>query len=387
MSQYDFDRIVDRRHTGCFKWDSLIARYGENDIIPMGVADMDFLTYPGITEALQRRAAQGVFGYSWDERGELAPVIVRHYRAKGYRVGEDDVVLATGVVYALDLAVKTFTAPGDKILLLSPYYPPHLAVITTNHRTPVLSPMVPRHQHFEIDWDDLAAKADGAKMFILCHPHNPTGRMFSQEELTRLSEFCRQRGILVVSDEIHSDFAISRPFIPASAASDYFYEQGITITSLTKTTSTSGLKLAYCFIHNADLRRRFTEAVGCSGLSSVNCLVIPAAEEFLEHGGEWEREVVEYLRENSRTALEFLHTNLPRITVYPNEGTYLLWLDMSSYDLPREKMADVLTQQARVQLNVGSDYGAPDFLRMNTACPRSLLKQALQRLYDYLKDK
>lgn len=386
--KYDFDNYVERKHTDCVKWDSLIEEFGENDIIPMGIADMDFLTFPKISEALVKRAQHGVFGYTTSVDGILKPHIYKHYAKKGYMLEESDITVVTGVIYALDLCVKLFTKPNDKILLASPYYPPHRSVIESNDRVMVETAMMVRDDKYVLDMEDIRAKADDSvKMFILCHPHNPTGRIFSEEEIKEIADLCEQKNIMIISDEIHSDFAMFRDFVPAMNISEYIRNQGITVTSLTKTFSLSGLKVAYCFIHNEELRERFNKACGHTGIKSVNIFGIEACKAALDEGEQWEREVVDYLRENSNLALEYFRERIPSVKAYVNEGTYVIWLDMRESGLDLDNLNRDILDNARVQLNNGDWFGARGFQRMNVACPRFMLLEALKRLEKYVNKK
>lgn len=385
--KYNFDEIINRKNTECVKWDSLTSKYGDNDIIPMGIADMDFLTFPGITEAIIKRANHGIFGYNYDTEGYLAPYIQKRYGEKGYQLEKDDIVVVTGVVYALNLIVETFTEPHDKILLFKPYYPPHIGIIEQNDRELVEIELTPQGDEFIFNLNSIKDKVDDkVKMLILCHPQNPTGKIFTQEELKEISNFCQERNIIVVSDEIHSDFAMTREFVPAMSASDYIRDHGITVTSLTKTYSIPGLKIAYCFIRNSELREKFKKACAFTGMTSVNVFGIEACKAALSQGQQWEGEVVEYLKDNCKYVLDFVRENIPSIKAYPNEGTYLVWMDMRNSGIPIENMNTTIIEKARVQLNDGATFGAPGWQRMNVATPRSILKQALERLAEYINN-
>ncbi|MCR5066775.1 MAG: PatB family C-S lyase [Erysipelotrichaceae bacterium] len=385
----DFDEILQRRGTNCHKWDSLVSKYGDdNDIIPMGVADMDFPCSDEIIEALKKKLDDRAFGYSNDSLAGLRELIVERYNARGYDITGEDIVIATGVVYAINNVINTFSRPGDRIILPAPYYTPFRPLIEENGRRVLECPPAIRNGRYEMDLAAIENEMDETvSMFILCNPHNPTGRIYDEDELRQVADFCQKHRLYIINDEIHADFALNKPMRSILNISEYTRSHAFTFLSATKTFNLAGLKMSFGFITDPDCRQKYHKQAGLSGLESVNSLVPEAMKAAYRSSGLWEEKLIEYLRNNCSYACQFIKERLPQITVYPNEGTYLLWLDMRNCGIEPEKLNEYLISEAHVQLNDGTWYGSrfAGWQRMNCALPFSQLKEALQRIEKALK--
>lgn len=379
-----FDEIIERRHTNCYKWDSLIEKYGENnDIIPMGVADMDFASSQAIQKALHDKINERAFGYIADPLKDLGELIISRYRQRGYHVSKEDIVLSTGVVHAINNAIRAFSKENDTIILPAPYYTPFQQLIEGNGRKMLLCPMVIRNGRYEMDLETLEKQVDEqTRLFILCNPHNPTGRIYDRSELEQLAEFAQRHQLMIISDEIHADFSLHKEVFPMMEVNEYARNHTLTFLSATKTFNLAGLKMSFGFITDPKLRQIFHQQSLHTGLESVNSLAVSAVTAAYRDSSEWEKELVDYLRTNCDYAVGFIRQKLPEVRVYPNEGTYLLWLDMRDCGIPFEQLNDYLIKHARVQLNDGSHYGQAfaGYQRMNCALPLSQLKEALSRI-------
>ena len=388
MNMADFDRILQRTGTNCYKWDSLVDRFGEdNGIIPMGVADMDFPCSEEILEALKRKIDDRAFGYDNDPLSGLRELIVERYNARGYDITADDIVIATGVVYAINNVINAFSKPGDRIVLPVPYYTPFRSLIEKNGRVVLECPLVIRNDRYEMDLAAIEDQVDEeTTMFIFCNPHNPTGRIYDDDELKQVADFCARHHLYIINDEIHADFTLNKPMRTIMNVDEYTRTHTFTFLSATKTFNLAGMKMSFGFIKDAGCREKYHKQAGMTGLESVNVFAPVAMKAAYEASSKWEEELIDYLRRNCQFACDFIHQHLPQITVYPNEGTYLLWLDMRRCAIEPDKLNERLLTEARVQLNDGTHYGRQfaGFQRMNCALPLSQLKEALERIEKFL---
>ncbi|MGI6510446.1 MAG: MalY/PatB family protein [Erysipelotrichaceae bacterium] len=385
---YNFDKIINRKNTNCYKWDSLTAKYqGVEDIIPMGIADMDFKVCDEIEQALRERINHPVYGYSYDVNSELAPIIFERYKNRGYNIELDDIIVATGVVYIITHIIRTFTNKNDKIVLPTPYYTPFGRVIESNDRVILPCQMKLVDGVYKMDLAGIEDQIDEyTTMFIFCNPHNPTGRIFDKEEMSELADFCQRHNLLVISDEIHGDFTLTKPFYPFININEFAKNNTFTVSSCTKTFNLAGLKVAFCIISNPELKEKYQAAAVHTGLGSVNVFGIEAIKAAYQKGGRWEEEMLEYLRGNRQYVLDFFEKNLPAIKVNPSEGTYLLWIDFTESGKNIDDIQDILINECRVELNDGRMYGGyVGFGRMNIALPRCCLVEACDRIYSVFK--
>lgn len=383
--KYDFDTVIDRRGTKCLKYDFARERGKSEDVLPLWVADMDFRTAPEILERLEKTIQHGIFGYS-EGKDDYFQAVASWYQSRfGWDVKRNWLVKTPGVVFALAAAVRAFTEEGDAVLLQQPVYYPFSEVILDNRRSLVNSPLKLAGDRYEMDFQDFEEKIEEnqVKLFLLCSPHNPVGRVWEEWELRKLGEICRKHHVIVVSDEIHSDFTYpGHEHHVFASLSPELADITITCTAPSKTFNLAGLQISNIFIPNTDLRHRFKKAVAAAGYSQVNLMGLVACQAAYEEGGEWLAQLKEYLLGNLAFVREYLKTHIPEIRLIEPEGTYLLWLDFRGLHLTEEQREDLIVRKAHLWLDSGAMFGidGEGFERINIACPRAVLKQALAQL-------
>lgn len=382
---FDFDKVIDRRGTNCLKYDFAVERGRKEDILPLWVADMDFQTAPGIQERLRAAVDHGIFGYS-DGKADYFAAVSSWYREKfGWETKEEWLIKTPGVVFALAAAVRAFMEKGDRVLIQQPVYYPFSEVIRDNGRVLINSPLKQVNGRYEMDFEDMERKIteNQVKLFLLCSPHNPVGRVWTEEELKKAGELCVKHGVLVVSDEIHSDFTYPGVAHHVFAGlSPEFARISVTCTAPSKTFNIAGLQVSNIFIPDPELRARFQKAVDAVGYSQVNLLGLLACQAAYETGEEWLSAVKEYIYGNLCFLREYLKENLPEIRLVEPEGTYLVWLDFGALGLTEEQRQELIEEKAGLWLDSGAMFG-PDgegFERVNIACPRETLQKALDQL-------
>ncbi len=384
--QYDFETRVERRGTGCLKWDAYEARGHTADELPLWVADMDFRVMPEALEALQERVAHGVFGYTMPTDAYYESVLGWLERHHGWRPERAWTLHAPGVVFALATAIRAYTQPGDYVLIQPPVYYPFRLMIENNGRRVAASPLVRGADgRYEMDFDgfERALEQSGAKLFILCSPHNPVGREWTAAELRRIGEICLEHGVTVVSDEIHADFA--RPgftHVPFAALGEEFAQNVVLCTSPSKTFNLAGLQICNVFIPNEDLRAAFGRELGRTGYDEPSCLGACAAQACYEHGDEWFSQLKEKLEENY-ALVEGAVARTPGLALTPLESTYLPWIDCSGLNLADDAaLTEFITRGARLWLDMGTMFGneGSGFIRLNIASPTAMVQEACDRL-------
>ena len=383
--RFDFDRVIDRRGTDCIKFDFAEAFGLPADVLPLWVADMDFPAPEGVLEALRARVDHGIFGYS-DAKPDYFEAVSGWFETRfGWETRPDWLVRTPGVVYALAMAVRAFTAPGEAVLIQPPVYHPFYDVARTNDRRLVECPLVLREGRYEIDFDafEAAVTENDVKLFILCSPHNPVGRVWTCDELRRVGEICLKHGVIVASDEIHCDFTWpEHPHTPFIKAVPEMAGRAIVCTAPSKTFNLAGLQASNIFIPDAGLRERFTREIRRTGFSSLNCLGLEACKAAYRTGGEWLDALKDYLRGNLDYLRDFLATELPSIRLVEPEGTYLAWVDCSALGLKPDEIHDLIANRAKVWLDDGNIFGkcGEMYQRIVLACPRATLEEGLRRL-------
>lgn len=388
---YDFDRIVDRRGTNCLKYDFAKERGKREDVLPLWVADMDFQTAPEILEQLKQAVDHGIYGYSEPKEGYFRAVQHWYEKHFGWHVERSWLIKTPGVVFALAMAIKAFTKEGDAVLLQQPMYYPFSEVIRDNDRVLINSPLKLKDGHYEIDFEDLEEKiqANSVKLFLLCSPHNPVGRVWQEWELRKLGDICLRHGVLVVSDEIHSDFTYEGHVHHVFAnLSPEISDITVTCTAPSKTFNLAGLQVSNIFISNAKLRKQFKKAVDAAGYSQLNLMGLVACQAAYEKGEPWFKALKAYLAENLEFVRVYLKNHLPQISLVEPEGTYLIWLDFRRLGLTEAQREDLIVNKAHLWLDSGAMFG-PDgegFERINIACPRAVLKKALEQLEKALRE-
>lgn len=382
----DFDAVVNRKDTDCLKFDFAVKRGRPADVLPLWVADMDFKTSDRILEEIHRRIDHGIFGYT--ETGDAYFEAVSGWLKKHHNleIKQDWIIKTPGIVFALAMAVKAYTKEGDAVLIQQPVYYPFSEVIADNGRVVVSSDLVLNSVgKYEIDFDDLEQKIkeNQIKLFLLCSPHNPVGRVWTEEELKRIADICVRHEVIVISDEIHADFVYDgykhTPLLNVDARiADYC----VTCTSPAKTFNLAGLQISNIIIPNEGVRKQFKKQVDAAGYSQANTIGIVACEAAYRYGEEWYDALRQYLQENLDFVREYLKNNLPQIKLIEPEGTYLIWLDFSALGLSATALEDLVVNKAKLWLDSGAIFGKVGigFQRINIATNRSVLKEALDRI-------
>ncbi len=387
--EFDFDRVIDRRNTGSVKWDLAEARLGYHDIIPMWVADMDFRAPEPIIEALRKVADLGIYGYAARMPSYYDAFISWMSQRFNWEIRQEWIEFTPGVVPAINLAVRAFTQPGDEVIVQTPVYYPFFSAITCNGRTVLDNPLRLENGRYVMDLAGLEKKmSPRTRLVLLCSPHNPGGRVWNKEELMALGELCLKHDIIVVSDEIHSDIVYHGfSHTVFATLSPEFAQNSIVCTGVSKTFNLAGLAISNIVIPNADLRKRFHDEVAGCGLTLSNIFGLAAAEAAYRHGKPWLEALLNYLEGNLDYLTDYIVSNIPGIKVIRPQGTYLAWLDCRGLPISGERARNFMLAEARVGLEEGTIFGAKEvgFWRMNFACPRSILKQAMERIETAVK--
>jgi len=380
--KYNFDDIIDRSNSYSIKHEPS-WRGKPDDVLPMWVADMDFTTPPCVQEALARRARHGIFGYSEPDTAYF-DVVGKWFKERfNWDTQRDWLLITPGVVNALYIAIRALTKPGDGVVIQQPVYYPFEAAIRQTGRELLVNELAYSDEHYNIDFQDFEEKIKQAKLFIMCNPHNPVGRVWVKDELTRMGEICLRHGVIVISDEIHEDFIFpGNKHLVFAALSDDFADMTVTCTSPSKTFNLAGLLHANIFISNKIMRDKFKEEYAHSGLSQPGLMGLDACKAAYEGGTEWLSQLLDYLAENMLLVKSYLSKNIPKIKFIEPEGTYLAWLDCNELGLSAKKLDDVIVNNGKLWLSAGYSFGkgGAGFERMNVACPRSVLQNALERL-------
>lgn len=385
MAHYDFDRVIDRRGTGCEKWDFMEAVFKAKDLVPLWVADMDFASPPEVVRALVRRAEHGVFGYTGYTDGYFNAVTGWMLRRHGWEIRREWVVPCPGVVPALNALVRTFTRPGDRVIVQQPVYHPFMLAAENNGRRVINNELRLDGGRYVMDLDDLEKKAAAhrARMLILCSPHNPVGRLWTRGELEELGRVCADHGLLVVSDEIHSDLVLGgRRHVPFASVSDALAARSVVCTAPSKTFNLAGLQTANLIIPDAKLRAEYIAAQEECGFFSANAFGAVALEAAYAHGEEWLDALIGYIEANLRFLADYITDRLPGVRLIEPEATYLAWLDFRDLGMDSRALKDFLRRRAAVALGEGHIFGrgGEGFARVNMACPRALLEEGFDRL-------
>ena len=380
----DFDKIIDRKNTKSLKYDFAVPMGMTEDVLPLWVADMDFQVSSYIQEALMRRVEHGIFGYS-DVQEEYFGVVRKWMeRRHGWQVRPEWMVKTPGIVFALSIAVKAFTEPGDSVLIQQPVYYPFQKTVGVNGRKAVSNTLLYKDNRYYIDFEDFEEKVvkEKIKLFILCNPHNPVGRVWQPEELTRLGDICRRHHVIVVSDEIHADFVFQGKHHVFASLKKEYEEMTVTCTSPSKTFNLAGLQLSNIFISNPELKKAFCRQMEMTGYNEINVMGLIAGEAAYRDGDEWYKAMLEYVGKNIEFAREYVEKNIPGVTMAEHEGTYLIWLDFNGLGLTAEELEDLIVHQAKLWLDGGTMFGSggAGFQRVNAACPRKILAEALERI-------
>jgi cysteine-S-conjugate beta-lyase len=382
--RYDFDHVIERRGTGSLKWDTVERSTGVADALPLWVADMDFKAPDAVLDALRARVEHGIFGYTVKTGSCYRAIIGWMQRRHGWAIERDWILFSPGVVPALNLAVQAYTRPEDRVIVQTPVYYPFSAAVVNNGRELVTNTLIEEGGAYRIDFDGLEQSIDErTRMLIFCSPHNPVGRVWRRDELENLAEICVRNHLVVVSDEIHADLVMKgHTHLPLATISPAVASLTVTCTAPNKTFNVAGLQAGNVIISNPELRDRFRAVLTSAGLTMANILALAASEAAYDHGEEWLEQLLEYLHGNYLFLRTFVEQRMPRVKATPLEGTYLAWLDFRGCGLGDPELKTLLLQKARVWLDAGPMFGpgGEGFQRINIACPRSVLAQALERI-------
>jgi len=383
--RYDFDEVINRKGTSSIKYDFAVERGKPVDVLPLWVADMDFRTPPMVIDALTKVSQHGIFGYS-DIKHDYFQAVYNWFMSRfDWKTDPSWLVKTPGVVYALATAIRSLTNEGDAVIIQQPVYYPFSSTILANNRKLINNALIYNNGSYYIDFEDFEQKIieHKVKLFIMCSPHNPIGRVWSADELIRLGDICVKHGVIVISDEIHADFTYegNKHFIFSKLKSE-FLNNSIICTAPSKTFNLAGLQVSNIFIANKNIRNMFQKEINRTGYSQLNTMGLIACQAAYEHGADWLDELKAYLAGNLQLAREFLGKRLPQVKLIEPQGTYLIWLDFQELKLSDEQLEDLIVNRAKLWLDAGTMFGSEGsgFQRINIACPRAILEQALNQL-------
>mgnify|MGYP000277779671 FL=1 len=385
--KYDFDKTIDRRATNSYKWDS-----APEGVLPMWVADMDFRTAPAIIDALQKRVAHGIFGYTRVPDAYYDAVTSWFSRRHGWDIDREWIIYTSGVVPAVSAVIKALTVPGDKVIVQTPVYNCFFSSIRNNGCEIVSNPLRRTADTYKMDFDALerCAADPRTKVMLLCNPHNPAGRVWTPDELTRLGNICLRNGVTVVADEIHCELVYQGfKYTPFASLSDAFLHRSVTCVSPSKAFNIAGLQIANIVAFDNDLRSRIDKAININEVCDVNPFGVAATIAAYNEGEEWLNQLVDYLHGNYEAMAEFCRRELTEFPITRLEGTYLVWMDCSSLGMSSDALEHALLDDARLWLNAGTMYGAEGegYMRWNIACPRSVMLDGLNRFLNFVRSR
>lgn len=387
MENYNFDEIVNRRGTNCVKWDV----ENEDGIIPMWVADMDFPAAPAIRKAVEARAKHGVYGYTIVPDSYYRAITSWFKRRHGWTIDKEWIIYTTGVIPAISAAIKALTMPGEQVLIQTPVYNCFFSSIKNQGCQILENPLKRNGNSYVVDWDDFERKCADEKttVFLLCNPHNPSGRVWTKAELARMNEICLRHRVAVVSDEIHCELVMpGNKFTPFAAVNEDCKTNGVTLNSPTKNFNIAGLQIANIVCANPVWRRRIDRAINIFEVCDVNPFGPVALEAAYNDSENWMDELNEYLFANYQLLCDTFAKELPQYEVMRLEGTYLVWVDVRPSGLTSDEVAEKLLKEGKVQVNSGTMYGqttGEGYVRINIACPRATLIEGLKRMVNVLK--
>ncbi|RYG74507.1 pyridoxal phosphate-dependent aminotransferase [Lentibacillus lipolyticus] len=379
-----FDKVHDRTNTRSVKWDMREAVFQAGDVVPMWVADMDFQAPQAVNDALMDRAKHGIYGYTVIDEDVKNSIVNWVSRRHNWVIQGEWLSFSPGVVASLHMAVQAFTEPGDSILIQTPVYTPFYNVIESHDRHIVKNPLQKNDQYYQIDFDDFEEKLKtGVKAFLLCSPHNPVGRVWTEEELKEMARLCVKHNVLILSDEIHADLIYpGETHTPIASLSEAIAAQTITFMSPSKTFNLAGLQASYIITSDKQKRDQLDSQLHKQGHHMINAMGNTAMEAAYRHGEEWLDELRVVLEKNKAYVIRRLEEETDKLNITRSEGTYLLWIDCSKLGLDSKALKTFMSKTAGVGLNSGADYGEEGeyFMRMNIACPHDTLQEGVERL-------
>lgn len=382
--KYDFDRVVDRSNTGSVKTDLLKEVFGSDDLIPLWIADMDFLSPPEITEALKERVEHGLFGYVKPGQEYFDSIVNWLKRKHNWSVSPQNISFVPGVVKGFAFAIDAFTEVGDKIIIQPPVYPPFKATSEGLNREIINNPLILEDGRYRMDFDHLRtlAKTD-CKMLILCNPQNPSGRIWTKEELAELAEICYDNDIIVISDEIHADLALpGNKHVAFATVSEKAAQNSITLMAPSKTFNIAGVVSSFAVVENKKNRDKYFNYLNARQLGKGSIFGYLAAQTAYEEGEEWLSQALEYIQKNIDFVDDYLKANIPQIQIMKPEASFLIWLDCREMNLSQPELENFFIQKAKLALNSGTMFGreGEGFMRLNVGCPQITLEKALENL-------
>lgn len=379
-----FEEIINRKGSSSVKWDLTKTVFGRDDVLPMWVADMDFLPPEAVLEALGNRLKHGIFGYTFVGDETAASIKDWVHKRHGWEIDTTWLQYSPGVVPAISTIIQALTDPRDKVLVQSPVYTPFFSLVEDNDREIVNTRLEYHEGRYSIDFHAFEESLKtGVKLFLLCNPHNPSGRVWKKEELIKMAELCHKYNVLIVSDEIHSDLVYKHyTHIPLASLDDTFRDMTITCIAPSKTFNLAGLQASAMITPNAEIREKIAGIHKKQGFFTLNTFGIIGMETAYRHGEQWLEEILNYLQENVTVTKEFIEEHLPQLQVVEAEGTYLLWIDCTKLNLSDDELKSRLLEKGKLALEPGTKYGpgGEGFVRMNIACPRETLMDGLERL-------
>jgi len=390
-NHFNFDEYIDRSNTHSEKWDGVSHIFKKPNLLPLWVADMDFLAPLPIRKALIKRAKHGIYGYTFFPTEYYTAVINWFKRHHNWDIKKNWITYTPGVIPGINLTIQLFSKSRDKIIIQNPAYPPFFSAVKNNDRRRLLNPLKLSNKYYEIDFEDLEVKAKtpSTRILILCNPHNPTGRVWTKKDLIHLGEICLQNNILVLSDEIHCDLIYPKyKHIPFASISDEFAQNSITCTSPSKTFNLPGLKVSNIIIPNQKLRNIFRQSCQSIGITQANCFGSIALEVAYNNCENWLAEAILYIQKNFDFLKAYLEENLPELEIIEPEGTYFAWIDFRKLGFDPNQLSTIMREKAKVALFEGYLFGkgGKGFNRINLACPRSILERALNQITKAIKD-
>lgn len=381
----NFDTLIDRKNTDCVKWDALQEVYGRSDVLPLWIADMDFKSSPKIIEALINRAEHGVFGYPIAPKKIFRPFIEWNRTRNGLEIDEDWIMTCPGVAVAFSIGVQAYTKEGDGVMIQTPVYPPFHSAVKNNNRIMVENELIENDGYYTINFEDFERKIvdKNVKLFILCNPHNPVGRVWDKDELEKMADICLKHNVKIFSDEIHSDLIFKeRRFISVLSLDEKYKKILITAMAPSKTFNIPGLYSSIVLIPDNRLKDDYKRISDGLAIGEITIFGLTAMEAAYKYGEEWLERVMEYIEENADFFETYIKENMPEIKYRKPEGTYLGWLDFRNIFSRQEDLDDYLINKAKVALNSGKTFGknGEGFVRINLGCHRSTLTEALNRI-------
>jgi len=381
---YNFDKVISREGTSCVKYDLRKAVFGTEDLLPMWIADMDFQSPPAVIDAAQELCNHGIFGYAFRSESSIEAFIAWVSKRHNCNIKRELITSSPGIVAALPIAIRAFTATGDKILIQTPVYPPFHSVVKDNNRQLVCNPLIIKDGQYQIDWEDFETKLkNGVKMFILCNSHNPLGRVWNRDELEQMGDLCCKYGVIIFSDEIHSDLALfGNIHIAMASISEEIAQNTITAMAPSKTFNIAGMLNSVIISSSKVLLSGFHKELTSLHLDLWNIFGHTTMEAAYKYGEDWLNELIKYLEGNVNYAYNFINDEIPSVKLIKPQGSFLLWLDFRETGYSHQEVGERLIKIAKLGLNDGAAFGKEGigFRRMNIGAPLSVVKEGLNRL-------